>query len=116
MLRERLKRCGARQRDTPHSDPGANGQRPPKSFANVVTLSGLPPEVKLDLLTPQPPQEYIEQKKVRIDRGRRVLRVKPGQEGIQLQIEELVRRRDASTNAAEKQKLNAEITPTIPSG
>ena len=29
-------------------------------------------------------QEYIEQKRVRIDKGRRVLRVKPGQEGVHL--------------------------------
>lgn len=32
------------------------------------------------------------------------------QESVQLEIEELVRRRDASSNPAEKQKLNAEIT------
>ena len=32
------------------------------------------------------------------------------QEAIQEQIEELVKRRDALTNPAEKQKINAEIT------
>ena len=32
------------------------------------------------------------------------------QEELQLEIEDLVRRRDASKDAAEKQRLNAEIT------
>ena len=41
--------------------------------------------VKLDLLTPQPAEHYLQQKRVRIDSGsRRVLRVKPGQKGILL--------------------------------
>ncbi len=54
-----------------------------KSFPDAALFAAAP-HVKLDLLTPPPPDEYIEQKRVRIDIGRRVLRVKPGRGGILL--------------------------------
>ena len=54
-----------------------------KTFPDLHTLlEGQ--QVRLDLLTPQPADNYIQQKRIRVETGRRVLRVKPGTEGITL--------------------------------
>ena len=55
-----------------------------KEFSQLNVPDAIPLKVKLDLLTPQPPENYIQQKRVRVETGRRVLRVKPGKEGILL--------------------------------